>query len=82
MGTDSGYVDKKVYSKKAIELKDNDIFFEGRQGKISINFNDCLDGYYKFYNNRNLCSNIKPENYYPDEKTKTLMPCQSPCKDC
>ena len=82
MGTDSGYVDKKVYSKKAIELKDNDIFCEGRQGKISINFNDCLDGYYKFYNNRNLCSNIKPENYYPYEKTKTFMPCQSPYKDC
>jgi len=82
-GIDSGYVEKKFYSSKTIdELADNEIFCEGRQGKIIINFTDCLNGYYKFYNNMNLCSNVKPDNYYIDEINKIFKPCQSPCKEC
>ena len=63
-------------------VKDNEVYLEGRHGKITININDCLNGFYHMEDDWNLCTNIKPENYYIDENNKSYRKCKSPCYKC
>ena len=80
-GTDSGYMTIKKYpSYKTIT--DNIMFFEGRKGEIKINLNHCLSGYYKMENDNNLCTNLKPANYYADEINKIYKTCPYSCNEC
>ena len=66
------------YFHKYGTVKNSDIYFGGREGKIIIIFNDCLDGYYHFDYDMNLCSNVKPKNYCIDEINKIYIVCPFP----
>ena len=80
-GYDSGYSYLKIYptDKKA---EKEEIFFEGRIGKIKINFPNCLDGYYPLDIDTNLCTNYRPYNFYFDEENHIYMACNSSCDEC
>ena len=80
-GTDDGYTNMKIYPSNA-QIKDNSVLLEGRHGKITINLKSCLDGYYNFEDDKNLCSNIKPKGYYIDEKNKMYKACPNTCEEC
>ena len=82
IGNDLTYSSSKIYPKgKNAPLK-SDIFIEGRQGEIAIDFKQCLDGHFRLYYDLNLCINYKPEGYYIDENDKILKICEPPCKEC
>ena len=81
VGTDSGYRYMKIYPEITI-AKIPEIYIEGRQGSIKINFNDCLDGYYKLDYDLNLCTNVKPKGYYLDKDNKIYKTCSNPCREC
>ena len=78
----SDYGNGYYYMKNYGTLRKNELYFGGREGKIYTNFNDCLNGYYHFEYDMNLCSNVKPDNYYIDEKNRIYKACQSPCEKC
>ena len=80
-GYDFGYSYLIKYPADKI-LKNEEILFEGRHGYITIDFKNCLDGYYNFDKDVNLCSNEKPKNYYLDEKEKMYKECPSTCEEC
>ena len=80
-GYDFGYSYLIKYPADKI-LKNEEILFEGRHGNITINFKNCLDGYYNFDKDVNLCSNEKPKNYYSDEKDKMYKECPQTCEEC
>ena len=82
IGNDQGYYSLKMYPKNINIKNSSDVYIEGRHGAITIKFNDCLEGYYHLVNDSNLCTNIKPNGYYIDEKTKTYKKCESPCVEC
>ena len=63
-------------------LINEEILVEGRHGYITIDFKNCLNGYYNFDKDANLCSNEKPKNYYLDEKEKMYKECPSTCEEC
>ena len=81
VGTDSGYRYMKIYPENKI-VKTQEVYIEGRQGSIKINFNDCLDGYYKLDYDLNLCTNVKPKGYYLDKVNKIYKACSTPCSEC
>ena len=81
VGTDSGYRYMKIYPENKI-AKTSEVYIEGRQGSIKINFNDCLDGYYKLDYDLNLCTNVEPKGYYLDKDNKIYKACSYPCKEC
>ena len=80
-GTDDGYTNIKIYPSNA-QIKDNNVLLEGRHVKITINLKNCLNGYYNFEDDKNLCSNIKPKGYYIDEKNKMYKACPNTCEEC
>ena len=80
-GTDSGYTSITKYPSNAI-INDNQVYLEGRHGQITINFKDCLNGYYHLEYDMNLCTNEKPYGYYLDIKSKTYKKCPSSCEEC
>ena len=80
-GPDSGYSYYYIYPPNSY-INYDDVLLEGRKGKIIINLKDCLNGYYHLYRNMNVCTNIKPKNYYIDEINKTYKPCSSFCDEC
>ena len=80
-GTDLGYSHLKVYPPDKV-LNNNELLFEGRYGKITIDFQKCLDGYYNLESDINLCSNVKPSGHYLDEKEKIYKKCPEFCKEC
>ena len=80
-GTDSGYTYLIKYPSNA-QIKDNNVLLEGRHGQITINLKSCLNGYYNFEYDKNLCSNIKPKGYYIDEKNKMYRACPNTCEEC
>ena len=80
-GYDFGYSYLIKYPQDKI-LKNEEILFEGRYGNITIDFKQCLDGYYNFDKDINLCSNEKPKNYYLDEKEKMYKECPTTCEEC
>jgi hypothetical protein len=82
IGNDQGYYSLKMYPENINIKNSSEIFIEGRHGKITIEFNDCLEGYYHLDYDYNLCTNIKPKGYYLDENTKTYKACESPCAKC
>ena len=82
IGNDLQYSSSKVYPSYKNIPDASEIIIEGKKSNIIINLDDCLEGYYHLDNNYNICSNIKPEGYYIDEKEKTYKKCESPCKEC
>ena len=80
-GYDTGYYSCNTIPTNKF-VKDNEVYLEGRHGKITININDCLNGFYHMEDDWNLCTNIKPENYYIDENNKSYRKCKSPCYKC
>ena len=81
-GDDQGYYSLKIYPDNVNIKNNSEIFIEGRHGIITLDFNDCLEGYYHFYYDLNLCSNRKPKGYYLDSNDKTFKKCESPCDEC
>ena len=82
IGNDEGFVSSKIYPTFENIPKPSEVIIEGREGSITINLGDCLEGYYHLEYDLNLCTNIKPKGYYLDEKDKTYKACQSPCFEC
>ena len=82
IGTDSGYRIMKIYPEKETLIKDPEIYIEGAEGNIKINFNNCLDGYYKLEYDTNLCTNVKPKGYYLDTINNMYKSCGSLCSEC
>ena len=80
-GYDFGYSSIKIYGPKTI-LDNEEFLFEGRKGKIKLNFDDCLDGYHYLYPDMHLCSNVKPINSYIDADINAYKPCNPSCKEC
>ena len=80
-GDDQGYYSLKIYPNN-VNIKNNEILIEGRHGIITIEFNDCLEGYYHLDYDLNLCSNIMPKGYYLHSNDKTFKKCESPCDEC
>ena len=80
-GTDFGYSHLKLYPPEKV-LVNNELTFEGRHGEITINFKNCLEGYYNFEDNKNLCSNIAPKGYYFDKDNQIFKVCPITCEDC
>ena len=80
-GYDFGYSYLIKYPEDKI-LKNDEILLEGRHGNITIDFNQCLDGYNNFDFDVNLCSNEKPKNYYLDKNEKMYKECPSSCEEC
>ena len=82
IGNDLGYSSSKIYPTSKSIPETSEIYIEGRQGNITINLDDCLDGYYHLDYDLNLCTNIKPKGYYLDKNERTYKSCQSPCEEC
>ena len=82
VGDDSGYRIMKIYPENIIGIKTPEIYIEGRQGSININFQDCLDGYYKLDYDLHLCTNVKPKGYYLDKINNIYKACTAPCSEC
>ena len=80
-GSDTGYSYLKVFPEN--KVLDDKVEYKGRIGEININFQNCLDGYY-FLNNSdtNICTNLKPKNFFLDEQDKTFKPCPYVCNEC
>ena len=81
-GDDSGFLYSKIYPSNHDIPKDNEIYFEGKEGHLVINFDECLEGYYKLEDDVNICTNKNPEGYYLDEKDEILKQCKEPCLEC
>ena len=80
-GNDSGYTQLLVYPTNA-KIPETTVLLEGRPGQITINFKNCLNGYYNFDYDNNLCSNIKPKGYYLDINNKMYKACPNKCEEC
>ena len=80
-GTDSGYLDSKVYPPEKV-IVNEELTFEGRHGQITFDFKNCLSGYYNFEDDKNLCSNTKHIGYYFDKENQIFRACPSNCEDC
>lgn len=81
IGNDLQYSSSKVYPNYKDIPESSEIIIKGKQSKIIINLNDCLEGYYHL-DEENICLNIKPKGHYIDEKEKKYKTCQSPCSEC
>lgn len=81
-GNDLGFSDYKIYPSNRDTPQLNDIYLEGREGHVNINFDECLEGYYKLEDNLNTCTNKKPNGYFLDVNEKIYKKCSSPCFDC
>ena len=82
LGNDRQYTLSKLYPSYRDIPAASDIIIEGKESNIIIDLDDCLEGYYHLDIDYNICSNIKPEGYYIDEKNKTFKECESPCQEC
>ncbi len=45
-------------------------------------YNDCPNNTYRIFQNRNICANIIPENYYFDNNDNIYKECYNTCKKC
>ena len=45
-------------------------------------YNDCPNGTFRLYQNRNICVDIVPENYYLDDNDNIYKECYNKCKKC
>ena len=82
LGNDRQYSLSKVYPRYRDIPAASDIIIEGKESNIIIDLDDCLEGYYHLDIDYNICSNLKPEGYYIDEKNKIFKECESPCQEC
>ena len=82
IGDDSGYSSSKVYPSYKDKPEASNVYIEGREGNVTIELNECLDGYYHLDYDSNICTNEKPKGYYVDEENKYFRACQSPCVEC
>jgi len=81
-GSDSGFVSYKIYPSNHDIPENSDIYIEGKEGNLYINFDRCLEGYYQLEDNLNICTNKNPEGYYLDDNDKIFKKCKEPCLDC
>lgn len=81
-GNDSGYDFYKIYPSNHDIPENSDIYLEGKEGHLYINFDECLEGYYQLEDDENICTNKNPKGYYLDEKDKIYKKCKTPCLDC
>jgi hypothetical protein len=82
LGNDLQYSLSKVYPSYRDIPAASEIIIEGKKSNIIIDLDDCLEGYYHLDLDYNICTNLKPEGYYIDEKNKTFKVCESPCREC
>ena len=81
-GPDLGYSYMKVYP--SYKTFNEEFEYKGRKGEITLDFRgQCLDDYHYLNNSDlNLCTNLKPENYYLDNDDNTYKPCPYGCNEC
>ena len=48
----------------------------------NICYNDCPNGTFRLFQNRNICVDIVPENYYLDNNDDIYKECYNSCKKC
>ena len=82
LGKDSGFSSYKLYPSDAIKPEDSDIYLEGREGSLSINFEKCFEGYHKIADNFRVCTNSNPERHYFDKEDNIYKKCTEPCLEC
>ena len=82
LGNDLQYSSSKIYPSYRDIPAASEIIIEGKESSIIIDLDDCLEGYYHLDADYNICTNLKPEGYYIDEKNKTYKDCESPCGEC
>ena len=82
LGNDLQYSLSKVYPSYRDIPAASEIIIEGKESNIIIDLDDCLEGYYHLDLDYNMCTNLKPEGYYIDEKNKIFKDCESPCQEC
>ena len=81
-GNDSGYDYYKIYPSNHDIPKYSDIYIEGKEGHLYINFDECLEGYYQLEDDVKICTDKNPEGYYLDNKDKIYKKCKTPCFNC
>ena len=79
-GNDLGYSSSKIYPTDRSMPDTKDIYIEGKHGKITINFSNCLNDYYYLDYDEHLCTNEKPKGYYIDGRA--YRACKAPCREC
>ena len=79
-GIDTGYSYAKAYN---IEGDINESHeYEGRIGELTIDFQNRFNDYYYLSYDMDLCTNLKPVNFYLDDTDNTFKPCNSSCDEC
>ena len=81
-GNDYGYTKYKIYPSNSDIPESSEVYIEGREGHLYINFDECLEGYYQLDDNLNICTNKNPKGYYFDENEKIYKKCSEPCFEC
>ena len=81
-GNDDGYTKYKIYPSNRDKPESSEVYFEGREGHLYINFDKCLEGYYQLEDNLNICTNKNPKGYYFDENEKIYKKCSENCFEC
>ena len=82
IGDDQSYSIGIVYPLNRNKPAPSEILINGEEGEITIDLNECLEGYYHLDYDNNLCTNIKPNGYYLDNETKTFKACCDSCSEC
>ena len=83
-GNDIGISVAQIFPeyKKDKEKDSNIIYIEGRNGEIKINFKNCMEGYYEIEDDKKVCINFTPKEYYFDENEKIYKKCNFGCLEC
>lgn len=82
LGNDLQYSLSKVYPSYRDIPAASEIIIEGKESNIIIDLDECLEGYYHLDLDYNICTNLKPDGYYIDEKNQIFKDCESPCQEC
>ena len=82
IGDDKNFSSSKIFPKDTKISPYSEIYIEGREGTITLNFDHCLDTYSGLDYDSNLCTNEKPERYYLDNNDNIFKHCEFPCLEC
>lgn len=82
IGKDSGYSSYMIFPSDVDQPSYSDIYLEGKEGNLVINFERCFEGYYKIEDKMRVCTNKNPKGYYFDERDNIYRKCSKPCFDC
>ena len=81
-GNDDGFYYYQMHPSGHVLPSSSDVYLEGKEGHLYIDFNECLEGYYQLEDDLKICTNINPRGYYLNFKDNLYKKCSKPCLDC